>query len=205
MSNLTIYVDYGCPYVHRAIEMIATLQQAHADVPPVTWRFFSLAQVNHRLRDGWQVWDLPTSTPDWETHDAARALRFFWAAEAARRQGDDALLRFQLVLARTIHVERTPVDSWDAVDAVAEKAGLDLPRYAADRRDPAALQRLATDHQSGVELSVFGTPTFVFADAAPAYLKLARVLDADAAPTTWAAFRAVAQARAEILEIKRPQ
>jgi hypothetical protein len=205
MSHLTIYIDYLCPYVHRALEWHNTLQVMQVETPPVAWRFFSLVQVNHRLRDGWQIWDQPALDPSWEEQDSARSLRFFWAAAAAGRQGDDALMRFQLALVRAIHVDKAAVDTWDALEAIAVQSDLDLGRYDADRRDVTALARLAADHKAGVDVGVFGTPTFVFDNATPAYLKLARVLDEQAAQAAWLAFRNVAQDQPAILEIKRPQ
>lgn len=204
MSQLTIYVDYLCPYVHRAIEWIATLRQSGTALPPVRWCFFSLIQVNHRLRDGWQIWDQPATDPAWQETDAARSIRYFWAADAARRQGDAAFLRFQLALTRAIHVDKTPPDSWAALENLAQQAGLELHRYVVDCQDPAAMRRLGEEHGAGVAQSVFGTPTFAFEDAVPMYLKLARVLDAHEAQDAWVSFATVAQARPYILEMKRP-
>ncbi|HXF60501.1 MAG TPA: DsbA family protein, partial [Caldilineaceae bacterium] len=82
MPELTVFIDYSCPYVYRAAEWLHTLSSNGAGLPPVRWRFFSLAQVNHRVRDGWQVWDAPTTNPAWQEEDYARGLRYFWAATA---------------------------------------------------------------------------------------------------------------------------
>jgi len=202
--HLHIYIDYLCPYVHRSIEWIATLRQAGVDLPPLRWRHFSLVQVNHRLRDGWHIWELPSGDPAWQEHDAARSLRYFWAADAARRQGDAAFLRFQLALTRAIHVDKTPPNSWGELETVAHQADLELHRFVVDYRDPGALHRLAEDHNAGVAQSVFGTPTFAFGDAVPMYIKLARVLDAQEAQTAWTEFGTIAQARPYIIEMKRP-
>lgn len=205
VSQVTIYYDYLCPFVYRACEWMHTLQQADGEAPSITWRFFSLHQVNNRLGEGRKLWEQPQQDANWEAQDTARSIRFFWAAAAAARQGDAAFQRYHMAQVRAIHADKQELNSWDAIRDVARTAELDMDRFNADINDPSCLERLCEDHQAGAELKVFGTPTFVFADAAPAYIKLARVLDAEAARAAWQSFVTVAAERPDILEIKRPQ
>lgn len=205
MSQLTIYYDYLCPYVYRAIEWMNTLQQEDMALPTVDWRFFSLNQVNHRLRDGWKIWEQPSQDADWEAQDSARSTRFFWAAAAASRQDDDAFQRYHLAQIRAIHADGQEVDDWDTIRGIAHAADLDMARFNADIEDPTCLARLEEEHQAGVELKVFGTPTFVFDKAAPAYLKLTKVLDPVDARAAWNSFAEVVAERPYIVEIKRPR
>jgi hypothetical protein len=53
-------------------------------------------------------------------------------------------------------------------------------------------------------LDVFGTPTFVFPDAKPVYLKLGRIPDPEGALEFWEEFHRVASGMPFVLEIKRP-
>lgn len=204
-SNVTIYYDYLCPYVYRAAEWIHLLEETEPDQLEANWRFFSLKQVNHRLRDGWQIWDQPAQDADWESQESARSLRFFWAAEAARRQGDAAFKRFHLNLLRAIHAEKREMDDWDAVQTVAIESELNMGHFQQDIGDSTALERLAEDHQAGAAQNVFGTPTFDFPDADPAYIKIAQVLNEQEARELWHSFQTMVVGQPYVKEIKRPQ
>lgn len=83
-------------------------------------------------------------------HPRAPALHA--AAEAAAVQ--DAFWE----MADSIYAERGRVDDphlWER----AERMGLDLERFQADRRSEAVDERVYRDFQSGVRAGVFGTPT----------------------------------------------
>ena len=70
---------------------------------------------------------------------------------------------------------------------------------------PSALDALAADHRGGVaEHGVFGTPTFVFADGAAAYVRLAESARENGAVEVFDRLITVAAAEPRILEIKRP-
>lgn len=73
------------------------------------------------------------------------------AAEAAGRQG-----RF-FELVDSLYADRGRVDDphlWER----AERFGLDLERFQADRRDPDVEARIRRDFQSGIRAGVAGTP-----------------------------------------------
>ncbi len=73
------------------------------------------------------------------------------AAEAAGRQG-----RFFDVV-DSLYADRGRVDDphlWER----AERLGLDLDRFEADRRSPGAEARIRRDFQSGIRAGVAGTP-----------------------------------------------
>ena len=82
-------------------------------------------------------------------HPRAPALHM--AAEAAGAQGKF----FEMV--DSLYADRGRVDDphlWER----AERFGLDLERFQADRRDPAAEARIKRDFQSGIRAGVAGTP-----------------------------------------------
>lgn len=49
--------------------------------------------------------------------------------------------------------------SEEKITELAEKAGLDMERFASDRLDPRLQQKLAADQQEGLKIGVRGTPT----------------------------------------------
>lgn len=205
MQSITVYGDYRCPYVYRASEWLDSLGRLLDPAPQIEWRFFSLAQVNHRIKDDWLVWNQPESDPEWEKEDFAPGLRNFWGAAAAQRQGDAAFRAFHSALLRAIHIDKREIESFDILSEIAKTAGLDHAAFTRDLDDVSCLARLAEDHRAGVDKKVFGTPTFVLGDATPAYLKLTRTLDDRESVEMWDSFATVVAERPYVVEIKRPQ
>ncbi len=202
--KVEIFFDYLCPYVYRAALWLEAVERHLQEEITVRWRYFSLAQVNSR-REGWYVWEQPLLNPEWEAHRSAKGLRAFWAAEAARQQGEEAFRRFHLALLRAYHEERLSLDTDEAVRAAAERASLDLTRWEADRQNPALLEALKADHtEARSRWEIFGTPTFLFPNARPAYLKLNDLVPTDQALAYWETFVQVVARQPLFLEIKRP-
>lgn len=194
--DLEVFYDYLCPYVYKASVLLDAVRRSGARDLNIRWRYFSLTQVNARV-EGWTVWGAPGSEP-------VRGRLAFKAAEAARRQGRFDDLHMPLLHAR--HRDRLDVDLPEVVEHVAEAAGLDLERFRSDVADPTILDVLARDHLEGSsQLGVFGTPTFVFADGAAAYVRLSQVLDGQEALDVFDHLVAVAANEPRILEIKRPR
>ncbi len=191
--ELEVFYDYNCPFVYRAATMLAGVG-AQREVR-VTWRYFSLTQVNSR-EEGWTVWAANGTEP-------VRGRLAFKAAEAARRQGRFDDLHPALLTAR--HRDRLDLDDVQVVERVAEQTGLDIQRFRNDIEDPNILDPLAHDHQEGVQRhGVFGTPTFVFADGGSAYVRLADPPEGADAVRIFDTLFAVAAREPRILEIKRP-
>jgi predicted DsbA family dithiol-disulfide isomerase len=163
-----------------------------------------LHQVNHEDGDTWKIWEQPLSGREWQEASYAMALRTFWAAEAARRQGKEAFRRYHLALLRERHQRGQKLGEPETLRAVAARTGLDLEVFARDLNDPGCLQRLAEDYTRAEGLDVFGAPTFVFPGADPAYLKLTRLLAPEEALGFWDEFYSVVAQRPYVLEIKRP-
>jgi predicted DsbA family dithiol-disulfide isomerase len=195
--QLDLFYDYNCPFVYRAAKMLQAVSATGERNVRVNWRFFSLAQVNHRADppDEWTVWDAPESEP-------VKGRLAFKAAEAARRQGRFDALHAELLDAR--HRDRLDIENPEVVMQVAERAGLDVERFRRDLADPTILHRLERDHTEARDThGVFGTPTLVFPHGA-AYLRLARVLDGADALRVFDAVAGTIDLEPEVLEIKRP-
>jgi 2-hydroxychromene-2-carboxylate isomerase len=189
-----LYFDYQCPYVYRASVLIDAVRATRT--LDVRWRYFSLTQVNSK-DDGWTVWDAPAS-------QFVKGRLAFAAAEAARSQGRFEQFHHALLEAR--HHDRLDIDQPPVVEQVATGAGLEVERFRTDLDDPGILHALASDHRHAVGThGVFGTPTFVFAGGASAYVRLADIVAGNHAPQVFDRLVAVAAAEPRILEIKRPR
>lgn len=193
--KLDVFFDYLCPFVYRVAGMLDAVQASDARPVEVRWRYFSLTQVNSK-DDGWTLWNAPATEP-------VRGRLAFQAAEAARRQGRFDDLHMPLLEAR--HRDRLDLDDSAVVERVATDAGLDMRRFAADMAAPDILEGVARDYREAVgQHGVFGTPTFVFAGGASAYVRLAEQVDDGAALEVFDRLVSIVADEPRILEIKRP-
>ncbi len=191
--EVEVFYDYHCPYVYRASLLLANVEAERK--PKVTWRYFSLTQVNSR-EPGWTVWDASST-------ERVRGRLAFKAAEAAHRQ--DRFDAFHSALLGARHHNRLDIDELNVVEQVAVDSGLDLDRFRRDLDDATILEPLARDHQHAVAAhGVFGTPTFVFSNGASAYIRLADAPTGTEAVRVFDSLVAVAADEPGILEIKRP-
>lgn len=193
--TVDVFFDYQCPFVYRAAGMLDAVRGSGRTLH-VGWRYFSLTQVNSK-DDGWTVWGAPIT-------EKVRGRLAFMAAEAARRQGRFDDIHMPLLEAR--HRDRLDLDDVAVVERVAVDAGLDLARFRGDLASPDLLEALRRDHRRAVaELGIFGTPTFVFADGASAYIRLSELLPGPAAVQVFDRIVSIAAGEPRILEIKRPR
>jgi predicted DsbA family dithiol-disulfide isomerase len=191
-----VFYDYMCPFVYRASVLLQNVGRSPSPRLKVTWRYFSLAQVNSK-DDGWTVWDAPAS-------DTVRGRLAFKAAEAARRQQrfDD----FHMPLLEARHRDRLDIDQLEVVERVAVDCGLNLDQFRRDLADPGILESLARDHRQAVGVhGVFGTPTFLFPDGAAAYVRLAEAPDLAESSRIFERIVLIAAGEPSILELKRPR
>src|SRR5258708_35382276 len=171
-----VFYDYFCPFVYRASVLLQNVGRSSAFSLKVTWRYFSLAQVNSK-DDGWTAWEAPESE-----HVSGRMA--FRAAEAARRQ--DAFDQLHMPLLEARHRDRLNIDDVVGIERVAVDAGLDIKRFRADLADPTTLDALRRDHlEARGDHGVFGTPTFVFPHRAAAYVRLAEAPVSGHAPAVF--------------------
>ena len=175
------------------------VKQAYGDRLDITWKHFSLEQVN----SGDQT------SKVWETTDIteAQALVAQVASEAAKRQGTELFERFHLALMVARHGGKGRIRLNDPapIAALAADVGLDPGRLREDMADPATAEAVGRDHTEAVEKhGVFGTPTFVFEDGAAIYLKTLVPPEEDAV-AFFEHFAAIAAGRHYMGEMKRPQ
>ncbi|HMP42227.1 MAG TPA: DsbA family protein, partial [Roseiflexaceae bacterium] len=181
--ELTVFIDFLCPFAYRASQWFDLLEEQRPNALAIRWRYFSLEQINTPADMDWRIWEQPAdyagrpgSSPN------HRALHAFWAAEAARRQGDAAFNTFRSALFHARHRDKIDFSDQAAIAAVARSAGLDMDRFATDSTDRSALDALCRDHEdSRAMYQAFGVPTICFDAQHAIYLKLAEVPPAEAA------------------------
>jgi predicted DsbA family dithiol-disulfide isomerase len=190
-----LFYDYNCPFVYRSAEMLDAVRASNERELNVTWRYFSLSQVNSR-QEGWTAWNADES-------ESVPGRLAFRAAEAARRQG--RFDPFHMALLRARHRDRLDIEDPNVIDGVAAASGLDADEFRRDIADPASLMALARDHQEArTRHGVFGTPTFVFPDGAAAYVRLGQRPMNGQAVRILDEIVGIAAGEPDILEIKRP-
>jgi predicted DsbA family dithiol-disulfide isomerase len=175
-----------------------TIGQHYGDRLQIHWRYFSLEQANRSAGPGVDVWDAPPGS-------VSPGMAAFKAAEASRRQGDEAFHRFHRALLAERHAKgRRPITA-EVLDDAARAAGLDLGRWRAELGDPTLLAAVARDHTEGVERhGVFGTPTLVFEGGGAAFLKMKPPPPDDEAVAVFDDLYRLATRRPYIAEVKRP-
>jgi predicted DsbA family dithiol-disulfide isomerase len=165
----------------------------------INWRYFSLEQVNNQQGPQWKLWEQPEGY-------ASRGLEAFWAAEAARCQGEAAFQRFHIALLRARHEQRQDIADVSTLARVAESVGLEMAQFQKDLADRRLLAKLAEDHTFAVEsLGVFGTPTIVFPESQAIFLKMSPPLAQEESLSVFTELHHLADRRRYIQEVKRPQ
>ena len=165
----------------------------------INWKYFSLEQVNSEQGPSWRIWEQPATYP-------SRGLRAFWAAEAARRQGEAAFSSFHCALLKARHEKRRDISKKKTLIHVAKNASLEMTQFQQDLSDRQLLAKLAQDHTFAVEtLGIFGTPTLVFPERQAVFLKMSSPPSHEESLPTFNELRQLVERRRYIQEIKRPQ
>ena len=176
---------------------LAMVKKELGDGLQINWRSFVLEQVNSEEGDDWKAWDQGSDY-------VSRGLWALRGGIAARAQGTEAHSAYMEKILHIKHVEREDIRTRDAVIAVGKTAGLDMSDFAAELDDPVTLQAIGEDHESALELGIFGTPTFVFEDGTSAFLKMFTPPE-DEAMGAFSDFMGIASDRKYFGELKRPQ
>ncbi len=165
----------------------------------LSWRYFSLEQANQQQEPEWKLWEQPEDHP-------SRGLRAFWAAEAARRQGEDAFDCFHITLLRARHEQQRDIADMNTLAEVAKSAGLDMTQFQKDIADRRLLTKLAEDHTFAVEtLGIFGSSTLVFPQRQAIFMKMSSSPAPEDCLPVFIELRHLADRRPYIRELKRPE
>ena len=186
--------------MHNAAVWLDRVKAEYGGNLDITWRHFSLEQVNSKEGPDWRVWEQP------EEYES-RSLLSLRAGEAARLQGKQEFERFHLALLTARHGGngRIPLNEIGPLVTVARDSGLDVGRFREDMADRELLKAIGRDHTGAVEKhGVFGTPTFVFDTGNSVYLKTFIPPPEDSV-ATFEHFVALMSDRSYLGELKRPQ
>ncbi len=175
------------------------VKQVYGENLDITWKNFSLEQVNSKEGPEWKVWEQGEATE-------RRSLLSQMAAEAARRQGPELYEKFHLALLTARHGGdgRIALNEEEPLVELAKEVGLDVGRFQEDLKDRDLAAIIGRDHSSAEEEGIFGTPTFLFGEGNSAYLKTFIPPENDSV-AAFEHFIAVMGHRSYIGEIKRPQ
>lgn len=197
-TTVDVYFDYTCPWAWGGQVWLYQVQDELGDGLRINWRYFPLQQVNAKDAD-FKIWEQP--------NDGTNAsLRSYQAAQAARKQGDDAYRKLHAALFLKRHEEGRNLGQQAVLEAAATEAGLDLDAFRKDLQSDEVFAVVKEDFTHGKgKLGVFGTPTIVFGNDQGAYLKV-NFRDLPKDPVAfWNEFVAIVRDRPEAIEIKRPQ
>ena len=163
----------------------------------IDWRSFSLEQVNSKEGPDWKAWE---QGPEYES----RGMPALKASEAARRQGGELHRKFVLALLKARHADRADIREQGVLVDVARDTGLDIERFESDLDDPELLAQIGRDHETAAADGVFGTPTYVFEEGRPAFLKMFAPPE-EQTMDVWENFVGLARNVHLLGELKRPQ
>lgn len=195
--NITVWYDFVCPYAWTAQRWLFELQDQLEHPLGITWRYFSIEQVN-KFADAPNVWDHPND-------GTSSTMRAFQGVHAAGMQGDDKYLAYMAALFNQRHVNKRNLGTQSILEETAQQVDLDLERFRADLQSDEVFDIFRHDHTEAVEkYGVFGVPTIMFGNEQSAYLRI-KIGEPPADPLVfWEEFVAVVRNRPTILEIKRP-
>jgi predicted DsbA family dithiol-disulfide isomerase len=200
--QLTVYFDYLCPYAWRASRWLDLVVAQRPDVA-ITWRYFSLEQVNTPADSDWRLWEQSIDfrgRNGWTT-----GLHAFWASEAVRQQSEALFLAFRTAVYDARHEDKMDIGVPENLAGVAERIGVDMQQYQRDTQDRSLLATLQRDHEYAKQTyDCFGVPTLCFDDKNAVYVKLSEIVsEVDALPVFDDITRQFTQ-RPWLAELKRP-
>ena len=174
------------------------VQEEIKDKLDVNWKYFSLEQINSQRGLRWKIWEQPE---DYQS----RGLRAFWAAEAARKQGENVFHSFHIALLKVKHEQQRDIADVNTLIEVANNTGLEMEQFRTDLSNRGLLTKLAEDHTFAVEeLNIFGTPTLVFPEKQAIFLKMSPPPLPDECLPIFSELFNIAFNKRIIHEIKRP-
>jgi predicted DsbA family dithiol-disulfide isomerase len=163
--TVEIYYDYLCPFAYQGTIWLNRVKEKLGDQVNFVWKAFSLEQVNSAHGPEWTVWGQPASVQSFSRNQ-------FAAAYAAEKQGPGAFNAFHTALFDLHHQDRKIPGKLDTLVDAATRAGLDVEAFTRDLSDPALWARIGEDYNEGLRKGVFGTPTLVFPNGTPLYVKM---------------------------------
>jgi 2-hydroxychromene-2-carboxylate isomerase len=156
VTRVDFHFDILCPFSYMASKWIREVRAANG--LEVTWRFFSLEEVN--LEEG-------------KRHPWERRWSYGWSmlriAALLRRRSNELVDAWYLAAGRLLHeYGEKPHDPAVAAELLRQ-LDLDPGLVEASMEDPALDDEIRADHERVLALGGFGVPTLVFEDGQAFY------------------------------------
>ncbi len=173
-GTLKVWTDFLCPWARIGAFWLRNVEAAGALDADVEWKTFSLENIN-----------LPEdASPDelWSTAPDRRGLLPAAAQKWVQTQAPESFAAFQRAMFDARHVEHEKIGEREVTAKILSSAGLDGDAITSEiTQDTKWLEAARADHDEAAELGIFGVPSFVFGDAAPAFVRLLEVTEGDRA------------------------
>jgi predicted DsbA family dithiol-disulfide isomerase len=195
-GTLKVWTDFLCPWARIGAFWLRNVEAAGALDVDVEWKTFSLENVN--LPEDASADDL------WSTAVERRGLIPAAAQKWVLTQAPESFPAFQRAMFDARHVEHEKVGQPEVTAKVLSGVGLDGDAITSEiTQDSKWIEAARADHDEAASLGIFGVPTFVFSDAAPAFVRLLEVTEGDRAVEL---YRRVKSSALDPLihELKRP-
>lgn len=195
-ATLVVWTDFLCPWARIGAHWILNVADAGALGVDLEFKTFSLENIN--LPEDDSADDL------WSTAPERRGLYPAAAAKWVQTNASEKTTAYWRAMFDARHVEHEKIGEPDVTAKVLNGVGLDGDTIVKEiAADPKWLEAARADHQEASELGVFGVPTFVFPDAAPAFVRLLEITEGDRAVAIFNDVKASAT-NPTIHELKRP-
>jgi predicted DsbA family dithiol-disulfide isomerase len=176
--TVEVYYDFYCPFAYEGSIWLNDVKERLGDEVIFVWKAFPLEQVNSTHGPEWTVWGQPESVQSFTRNQ-------FAGAYAAENQGAEAAERFRTALFTLHHEQGKVPGKRDTLIEAATQAGLDIDRFENDLADTSLWARIGEDYLEGKQKGVFGTPTLVFPNGSPIYVKMRPAAPREDALNVW--------------------
>tara|TARA_B100000676_G_C17561098_1_gene572297 strand:- start:16 stop:639 length:624 start_codon:yes stop_codon:yes gene_type:complete len=161
--KIDIFADYACPFVFNTYIWLRKIKNHYGGNLEINWRSFLLG-IKDKENFNWK---------DSETLSSNRSLLSLIAGKAAKKQGDEVFERYhdKLLISRHRQTDRIHLNDKSTLIRLADECELNLEQFEIDLNNENIIDEVSNDHNEGLKIGVFGTPTFVFENGNSIYLK----------------------------------
>jgi predicted DsbA family dithiol-disulfide isomerase len=177
--NITIYLDYICPWCYVASTRLLMLKEEYGEKVTINWKSFpldpyglqprySVERLNEgRLRAGreenslqFEPWPKNKPLPD-------SSIPAHKAAKCAQIQGEGVFERYQIALMKAYSSHCEDIADHQTLISLAEEVRLDVKKFISDLESEWPLKRALAEREEGVQnADVIGVPTVIVGELA---------------------------------------
>lgn len=195
-GTLKVWVDFLCPWARIGAHWIRNVEATGQLDLELEFKSFSLENIN--------LPEEASADELWATATERRGLFPAAAAKWVQTQAPESFADYQRRMFDARHVDHEKIGQPAVTAQILSNAGLDGEAIVKDiSENPKWLEAARADHDEADTLGIFGVPTFVFPDAAPAFVRLLEITEGDRAFEIYNDVR-TASINPTIHEIKRP-